>query len=96
MINPLEEKLARNSLLGLNVTIIKSSNPQHLMVKGLVVDETKNMLIIANDSGKKRISKENVTYGFTQSDGTFIEINGRQLLGRLVDRIGKILGRRQW
>ena len=89
-----EDRLSRHELIGLKITVIHSSNPLHLGIKGVVVDETKNMLVIADNSKKKRVPKEDATYGFTMPDGTLIEIEGRQLLGRSVDRIGRTSVRR--
>ncbi len=90
-----EDRISRHEIIGLNIVVTQSSNPLHLGIKGVVVDETKNMLVISDNSKKKHISKDGVTYGFTTSDGTFVEIDGRQLLGRSVDRIGKNSRRRR-
>ncbi len=84
----LEERLIRHELIGLGVTIIRSVNPLHLGIKGMVVDETRNMLVIASNQGKKFIPKADATYGFTLN-GTSVEVNGNRLLGRSVDRIGR-------
>ena len=90
MITITEDDLLRHELISLKVTITRSSNPLHEGINGVVVDETKNTLIIAGGSKKRRIPKECATYVFTMPDGTFIEVEGRRLLGRPVDRIGKM------
>ncbi|MFH0897836.1 MAG: ribonuclease P protein subunit [Candidatus Bathyarchaeota archaeon] len=95
MISISEERLSRHELIGLSITVLHSSNPLHLGVKGVVVDETKNMLVIAVNTKKKYIPKEVATFSFSMPEGTFIEIDGRQLLGRPVDRIGRTSGRRR-
>ncbi|MFH0748467.1 MAG: ribonuclease P protein subunit [Candidatus Bathyarchaeota archaeon] len=89
MININEDKFIRHELIGLNVNVTHSLNSFQEGIGGVVLDETKNMLVISGFLKKRYISKAGVTYRFTKSDGTFIEIEGRELLGRSVDRIGK-------
>ena len=90
MITITEDELLRHELISLRITVTRSSNPSHEGINGVVVDETKNTLVIADGSKKRRIPKEGATYVFTMPDGTFIEVEGRRLLGRPVDRTGKI------
>lgn len=95
MIAVMANELSGHELIGLRVRVVYSSNRLHAGIEGVVVDETKNMLVIASGSGKKRLPKDNVTYGFTLPDGTFIMVDGKQLLDRPVDRTGKRFVRRQ-
>lgn len=95
MITIAANELHSHELIGLKVRVVRSSNPLHMGIEGVVVDETKNTLVVARDSEKKRLPKDNVTYGFTLPDETFIEIDGKQLLDRPVDRTGKRYGRRR-
>ncbi len=88
------DELSGHELIGLSVRVMRSSNGLHVGVEGVVVDETRNMLVIASDSEKKRIPKDDVTYGFTLPDGTFTLVDGRELLDRPVDRTGRRFGRR--
>ena len=90
-----EDNLLRNELITLKVIITRSSNPLQEGIKGVVVDETKRMLVVADASKKRYISKECVIYGFTMPDGTFIEVDGKRLLGRPADRIKKKFRRKQ-
>ena len=95
MITSTADRLSRHELIGLGITITQSSNPRHVGIKGVVVDETRNMLIIAGADGRKKcIPKAETTCGFTMFNGTLLEIKGRQLLGRPVDRVGRIVQRR--
>ncbi len=96
MITETEDKLLRNELLNLMVTIKHSSNPLHEGINGVVVDETKNSIVIANGSKRRRIQKEYVIYLFSMPNGKLIEIDGRWLLGRPVDRIGKMPWRKKY
>jgi len=87
--------LSGHELIGLGVKVMRSSNRLHMGIEGIVVDETKNMLVIASGSEKKHLPKDNVTYGFTLPDGTFVMVDGEQLLDRPVDRTGKRFVRRR-
>lgn len=90
-----KDKIIRHELIGLKVDVIRSSNMLHSKIKGIVLDESKNTLVIADNSKKKRLPKEGVRYRFTTSDEMFIEIEGSQILNRPADRISKISGRKQ-
>ena len=81
--------LTRHELIGMNVRVMKSSNPTHVGIVGSIIDETMNTVVIDSVSGKKRLPKDILVLGFALSDGTLIEIDGKQLDGRPADRIGK-------
>lgn len=89
MITITEDELLRHELINLRVMVTRSSNQFQEGINGVVVDETKNTLVIADDSKKRRIPKMGAIYVFTMPNDTFIEVEGRRLLGRPVDRIGK-------
>ena len=40
------KNLAKGELIGLNIEISKSKNKANIGIKGSIIDETKNMLII--------------------------------------------------
>ncbi len=81
--------LIYHCLIGLKVKIVKSFNPFHLKVKGKVVDETKNTLIIKTEKNEKRIPKKNCTFQFYLPDNQIVEVKGDLLLGRPEERIKK-------
>ena len=95
MIAVTASELSGHELIGLRVKVMRSSNRLHMGIEGIVVDETKNTLVIANGSEKKCLPKDDVTYGFTLPDGTLIAVDGNQLLDRPVDRTGKRFVRRR-
>lgn len=70
-------------LIGKNVEIIDSSNPNLLGKKGKVVDETKNMLIIENSKVIK-VAKDSVNLLI---DGKIVY--GKEIKYRPVDRISR-------
>jgi len=48
------KNLAKGELIGLNIEISKSKNKANIGIKGSIIDETKNMLIIKNKIGLKK------------------------------------------
>ena len=96
MIAETEYELLRHELLNLSITIKHSPNSSQEGINGVVVDETKNSLVIANGSKRRRIAKEDVIYIFSMPNGKLIEVDGRRLIGRPVDRIGKTPWRKKY
>ena len=81
-----------SSLLFSSVSIIESSNPLNEGKSGLVVNVTKNMIILKNLSLNRifKIAKNEVLkYCLTTTQGRFI-IPGKRLLGRPEEVKGKI------
>ncbi len=60
-------------------------------MKGMVVDETKNLIIIEKTDGKEvKIPKVSSTFRFTLDDGEKIDINGRKIAFRPHERPKKV------
>ena len=83
------KNLVRHELIGLEVKIVKSTNPSQIGLKGRVVDETRQMLIIETRKGEKKIEKKSAVFVFKIPDGRRVEVNGKILVGRPEDRIKK-------
>jgi ribonuclease P protein subunit POP4 len=81
--------LRRHELIGLDVVVVRSLNPRLEGISGAVVDETKNLLVVQKNAEKKRIPKETAMFSFTMLGGETVEVNGRELSGRPVDRVKK-------
>jgi ribonuclease P protein subunit POP4 len=69
------------------VRVLNDSNPSNINIKGKVVDETKNTLIIQS-TGLKRVAKKNATFKFSL-DGVAVKVEGKTLIGRPEDRVKK-------
>jgi ribonuclease P protein subunit POP4 len=85
-----EIKLIRGELIGLRVSIARAKNKSLEGIKGKVVDETKNLLVIQTKRGEKKILKEQAIFRF-ELEGKLIEVNGRLLVGRPEERLKKKL-----
>jgi ribonuclease P protein subunit POP4 len=88
-----EKNLVRHELIGLEVEVKKSTNKSQIGIKGRVVDETYNMLIIETKKGEKMVEKKSCVFVFKLPDGEKVEVEGWVLVGRPEDRIKKKLPR---
>jgi ribonuclease P protein subunit POP4 len=86
-----EKNLVRHELIGLEVEIRKSSNKNQIGIKGRVVDETYNMLVIETEKGEKKVEKKSCVFAFKLPNEKKVEVEGWVLVGRPEDRIKKKL-----
>ncbi|MEN4007229.1 MAG: ribonuclease P protein component 1 [Methanobacteriaceae archaeon] len=84
------KNIFRHELVGLPVKVVDSTHEGFIGIKGKVVDETKNTLLIQDgDETEKLVPKKNATFHFNLPDGTVIEIEGKIIIARPEDRIKK-------
>lgn len=69
-------------MIGESVEVVRSTNRYYLGIKGKVIDETQNMLIVETAEGVKRLIKKNVVLKVGER-----LIDGKSLVSRLEDRI---------
>jgi ribonuclease P protein subunit POP4 len=89
----LPENIVRHELIGLEVKIKKSTNPSQIGLKGIVIDETYNMIKIEVKEKEKLIQKGTSIFIFALPNGKKVEVDGKILIGRPEDRIKKKLPR---
>jgi ribonuclease P protein subunit POP4 len=87
--------IVQREFIGLEATVVKSSNPSVVGLSGRVVDETRNTFTILQDDNRKVVAKDTSVFDFVMPDGTVVEIDGKVLIGRPDDRIKK-RPRRLW
>lgn len=87
--------IVQSELIGLKAKVVKSSNPSYVGISGVVVDETRNTLVIRQDNRDRVVVKDQAVFQFTLSDGTVMEVEGSVILGRPEDRVKKQV-RRRW
>jgi len=85
MITP--KNLIKHELIGLEVEVADSTNKFQVGVKGLVVDETKNTLIIEAEKGMKKIQKKGSTFIFKISNEKKVKVNGNKIAVRPEERL---------
>jgi ribonuclease P protein subunit POP4 len=79
--------ILRHELLGLEVLVSTASNPLHEGVRGWIIDETKNTLLIRTSDGKQRIPKMRSVFRLTLENGLKIDVDGSALMGSPERRI---------
>jgi len=84
MITP--KNLIKHELIGLEVEIADSTNKFQIGLKGLVVDETKNTLIIETEKCMKKIQKKGSIFIFKISNEK-VKVNGNKIAVRPEDRL---------
>ena len=80
--------MAKRELIGLTAEIIDSKNKSNIGIKGTIVDETKETIVIDADQGRKTLFKNNITLKIESNNQTVL-IEGNVLSGRPKERIKK-------
>ena len=83
------KKLKRLNLLGLRVRVKYSSNLNLEGIEGIVIDETKNMLILKRDDGKVRKIPKNVCVFEIFNRNKRYLVNGSLLVGKIEKRLAE-------
>jgi ribonuclease P protein subunit POP4 len=83
-----KKDIIRHEIIGLNVEIVKAKNPSLIGIKGKIVDETKNMITIKQDSEMKNVLKDQAVFNIEIGNKIF-QIDGKLLVGRPEDRLKK-------
>ncbi|MCX8200219.1 MAG: ribonuclease P protein component 1 [Candidatus Micrarchaeota archaeon] len=77
-----------HELIGLNVAVSESKSKPYVGVKGVVIDETLNTLIIESSDGKmRRIPKKGCVFEFVLPSGEAVRVKGADLLNYPENRI---------
>lgn len=87
--------IIKHELIGLEVKVIESKNKSHEGIKGSVVDETRNTLIIRTCNGLKSIAKKDATFVFKVNEHKVI-VKGSLIIGRPEARLKKKERRTRW
>jgi len=85
----------QHEFIGLTAKVVKSTNPSYVGVKGKVIDETRNTLVIRHQNEDKVVVKNVAVFHLTLPDGTVVEVDGNVIVGRPENRVKKRL-RRRW
>lgn len=74
--------ILRHELIGLQCTVMKSSNPSSLGIAGKITDETMKTIVV----GKKRVQKKGSVFQVTLEEGN-VRLDGSAIVARPEDRI---------
>jgi len=78
--------IIQHELIGLDVEILESTNKNQIGIKGLVVDETKNLISIETSKGIKRVQKKGATFLFVLPNQERVKVLGDRLIARPEER----------
>ena len=81
------KNLVNHELIGLDVTIVESTNKKLIGLSGKIIDETKSMFNIDTSKGSKLISKSHNNWKF-DLDGSQVIVNGSSITRRSYERVG--------
>ncbi|HDR53512.1 MAG TPA: ribonuclease P protein component 1 [archaeon] len=85
-----------DELIGLRASVATCTDPGKAGLRGKIVDETKNLLILETEKGEKRVPKAESVFVFDYK-GKKVKVDGRLLVSRPEDRIKKASGLlRKW
>ncbi|HLD02903.1 MAG TPA: ribonuclease P protein subunit [Candidatus Nanoarchaeia archaeon] len=83
--------MLRHELIGSDAEVIRASNKSLEGLKGRIIDETKNTLVLETNDKTRRILKKNITMKIKMKKQT-IQVEGNLLVGRPEDRLKKRIG----
>ncbi len=82
------QNLVRYELTGLEVEVVSSKDPNKIGIKGVIVEESKNLLTIKTPKSEKIVPKKECVFRFSLGKEK-VDISGEKLVGRPEDRIKK-------
>ncbi len=83
------KNIIKSEIIGLEAEVIGSKNKDNIGIKGTIIDETKNTVVINEKKGSEKIMlKDNITINIKVNDQT-AAVKGKLLFGKPKDRIKK-------
>ena len=79
--------LRKHELIGLDVEVVAATDPTQERLRGRIVDETRNTLVVEVQGDEKRIPKSGSRFRFAIQGG--IEVDGDEIRFRPEDRVKK-------
>ncbi len=79
--------ILRHEFIGLNVKVARANNSNLRGLRGRVIDETRNMLVLAHDGRKLFIPKDVATFRFKLPDDILVDVDGSRLVARPENRL---------
>lgn len=87
------KNILRHELIGLDIDVVRARNPCEVSIRGRVVDESRNTLLIQHGDKQKRVAKRIAVFRFKLPDSTVVEVDGSTLVGRPEDRVKRKMKR---
>ncbi len=84
------KNIVLNDLIGLKARVLKSLDKKQRGLSGIVIDETKNTLVMETEKGSKRVVKKSSSFRF-YFGGKHFDVDGNEISFRPVERTEKAL-----
>jgi len=81
------QNILRHELIGLSVRVMSARNSSITGIRGVVVDETRNMLTINAGRSRVMIPKNVATFRFNLPSGVRVDVDGDRLVARPENRL---------
>jgi len=86
-----KDNVMLHELIGLGVEVVRSTDRKMAGMKGEVVDETRNTLVIEKGGVEKRLPKATSIFRFTLPNGEKVDVDGRLIAVAPEDRTKKLM-----
>lgn len=83
------QNIRRHELIGLQVVVKSEPNSKHPKVKGTIIDETKNIIVVFDGVKKRRIPKKIAIFHLVLPNNSTVVLKGKNIIGRPINRIKK-------
>lgn len=83
----LPQNILRHELIGLHATISRSTDSSLRGRRGIIVDESKNMLSLDCKGKTVKIPKSTATFRMRLGNGAVVDVEGSRLVGRSENRL---------
>ena len=77
-------------IIGLRVRVTNATHPPYMGIKGVIVDETKNLLVVETPEGIKKLPKSNIVAEIELPGGELICVDGAEITVRPEERTKKL------
>ncbi len=84
------KNIVLNELIGLKARVLKSLDKKQRGLSGIVIDETKNTLVMETLNGSKRVVKKSSSFRF-YFQGAHFDVDGNEIAFRPVERTEKAI-----
>ena len=88
------QNFVNHELIGLRVTLVKSTNKDAVGLSGRIIDESRNIFKLECCGQEKTAAKHRNTFEFMLPEGDKVRVAGDLVLGRPEDRVAKSI--RKW
>ena len=81
------QNIIRHELIGLPLKVVRARNSAIRRIRGVVIDETRNMLTINAGGEKVMVPKNIATFRFNLPSGVMVDVDGERLVARPETRL---------